>query len=204
MKLKRISSILLLMMFFSITILSVNFDVGMSVLTNNIEPGFNMALRTGFRADNFDFSFDFRPSFDEGINLVSITDVSANLANFNNSIIVSGGILWINDNIDIEIEPDENDDEDLDPIIVSSSSININIGITYNIDTFYAKLYLMYPLSGAFIDLSEGLNLTDFFALKFTYYIPKPANFKDDLIIEFRFTRFRRDFSLFLSTPFGF
>jgi hypothetical protein len=190
---KKFFILFFILIIFSISSLAINFDIGMSILTSNIENNFNMALRTGINSENFLLSFDFSPNFEDGISLISITEISAKLIDFSEQIRLDMGILWLNDQLFIPGETE--DDEDI-PV----SSINLNLGITYFIENFYGKLFIMYPLWGNF---EETLDLTNYLALKVGYIVPKPQNFKDDLIVELRLSKYRIDLSLFLSTPIG-
>jgi len=163
-----------------------SFNYGLSILTD--EVGFNWALRTGFEADQFKLYFDLNPNFDGGLNMTSITDLDLKLADINEMVSISAGVLWLNDRPTQEyVDNNQN-----------RSTIFANIGFNFDIQNVSAKLGVGYPVN---FDFQPTTNIIDYLNLRMTYTIPKPANFIDDLKIQFRFTKLRRDISLFISTP---
>lgn len=180
-------SFLILLSFFMFFILSFSnsFSYGISIMT---DENVNWALRTGFESEQLKLSFDLSPDFEGGLTIISITDIDLKLAEMNEMIDISAGVLWLNDRPTQEyIDADEN-----------RSTIFANVGFNFNVENVEAKLGIGYPVN---LDFEPTTNILDYLNLRIAYTFPKPADFIDDLKIQFRFTKLRRDFSLFISTP---
>lgn len=148
----------------------------------------NWALRTGFDSEQFKLYFDLSPKFDEELSMITITDIDLKLADLNELINLSAGVLWLNDR----------PTEELINSKINRSVIFANVGFNFHIENVSAKLGIGYPVSQDFVLTT---NIIDYLNLRMTYTVPKPANFIDDLKLQFRFTKLRRDISIFISTP---
>ncbi|BBE30089.1 hypothetical protein OSSY52_02300 [Tepiditoga spiralis] len=170
--------IIIFLLLIGIISFSININTGISVLTDKKS---NVALNFGFNSKTFDFAFDMYPDFTTQVKLTTITDISVLISKINNNINVEGGIIWFNDN------PTGTKERSL-PFIYA--------GFKYEESLFFGKLYFGYPLQE-----NVSLDLADYLILKAGVTIPKPQNFIDDIKIEFRFTKDRKDFSIYISTP---
>ena len=173
---KRIIIIFLLLI--EVISFSIKVNTGISVLTDKTSK---VALNFGFNSKTFDFSFDMYPDFTAQVKLTTITDISVLISKINDNIDVEGGVIWFNDN------PTGTKERSL-PFVYT--------GFKYEEPLFFGKLYFGYPLQD-----NVSLNLADYLILKAGVTVPKPQNFIDDIKIEFRFTKERKDFSIYISTP---
>ncbi|PNS00489.1 hypothetical protein X927_02895 [Petrotoga mexicana DSM 14811] len=148
------------------------YDLGFSLLNPD---EFKFALRSGLESDSFNFDFDLSPTFEEKtLSLTMISDISAKIFDINSNTFLDGGLLW-------------GYSED--------SSWNFAYGgLNFNFNNIYGKLYVGYPFNNTD-------NLMNYFAIKFGYVVPKPADFIDDLKLELRVINGRIDFSIFLVEP---
>jgi hypothetical protein len=180
-------SLVVFLSIFSFFIIGVSnsFNYGMTIMT---DENVNWALRTGFDSEQFKLHFDLSPDFGEELNIITITDLDLKLADLNDMVSLSAGILWLNDRPSQEyIDAGEN-----------RSTIFANVGFNFHVQNVSAKMGIGYPVSQ---DFEPTTNIIDYLNLRMTYTVPKPANFIDDLKLQFRFTKLRRDISIFISTP---
>ncbi|WP_129409983.1 hypothetical protein [Marinitoga lauensis] len=175
-------TLLFLFLLFSLIIFSVNFDIGMSILTG--ENNWNMALKLGLEESNFEFSSDVTyvstPSFD----FLTVIDISTSILKINNNSNIDFGIAWFNDRITKEATQNR-------------SIFLMYSGLRFNLENLALKAGFGYPLS----QKEYSTNLVDYMFFKITYIVPPPEDFIDDLKIQFRFLNGRKDFSLFFSEP---
>ncbi|PNS00292.1 hypothetical protein X928_05110 [Petrotoga miotherma DSM 10691] len=148
------------------------YDVGFSLL--NYPDGFKFALKSGLESDSFNLDFDLSPNFAETFSLITVTDVSAKLLDINPNTFLDVGLLWVYG-------------EDF-PGTLAYGGFNLNF------NNILGKLYVGYP----FNNTDDPLN---YFAIKFGYVVPKPADFIDDLKLDLRVVNGRIDFSIFLVEP---
>jgi len=181
---KSILVILSLVMIFALSF-SNSFSYGLSIMT---DENVNWALRTGFESEQFKLSFDLSPDFEGGLTIISITDIDLKLAEMNEMIDISAGILWLSDRPTQDFIDDD----------VNRSTIFANVGFNFIVENVDAKLGIGYPVN---LDFEPTTDILDYLNLRISYTFSKPGNFIDDLKIQFRFTKLRRDFSLFISTP---
>ncbi|MFA6639521.1 MAG: hypothetical protein WCS23_03155 [Defluviitoga tunisiensis] len=166
-----ISAIVLL---FSLLCFSqVRYDLGFSVLNEKSE--FDLALRVGLESNDFNFSFDFSPSFNDTLSLITIMDVSAKIWEINDNLSLDAGLLWMNDK--------------------SKRGTYAYSALDIYFKGISSKICVGYP----FKSKKEFL---DYFVIKIGYEVPKPLNFIDDLKMELRLVNGRIDFSIFLVEPF--
>jgi len=179
------SFLILSIIFIFIFGLSNSFNYGLTIMT---DEQVNWALRTGFDSEQFKLYFDLSPNFGEELNMITITDLDLKLADLNDMIGLSAGVLWLNDRPTQDyIDAGEN-----------RSAIFANVGFNFHVQNVSAKLGVGYPVGQ---DFEPTTNIIDYLNLRMTYTVPKPANFIDDLKLQFRFTKLRRDISIFISTP---
>ncbi|HOO74154.1 MAG: hypothetical protein H7A31_02805 [Thermotogae bacterium] len=171
--------------FFSVCIFSQsNFNIGGTILT---DTGWHMAVKLGAGDENFDLSMDISPLSVTPLSLITVTDFSVNLAKAFENTYLNTGILWLND------RPFPDADSNRSILFVYG-------GLNYGNNNFYGKLSFGYPLSS---ETLTTFDLTDYLFIKIGYNLPKPTNFKDELKIEFRFARGRKDISVYFSEPIG-
>jgi hypothetical protein len=174
--------ILIISLLFSVSIFSVNFDIGMSILTGL--DNWNMGLKLGLEESNFEFSSDITYISTPDFNFLTVLDVSTSILKINNYSNVDFGIAWFNDRITKDATQNR-------------SIFLMYSGIKFNTENLSLKFGFGYPLS----QKEYSTNLVDYMFLKMTYIVPPPEDFIDDLKIEFRFLNGRKDFSLYFSEP---
>lgn len=171
-----------LIIVFNITIFSINFDIGMSILTG--EDNWNMALKLGLEQDNFDFSSDISYVSTPDFSFITILDVSTSILKINDNSNIDFGIAWFNDRIT------ENATQ-------NRSIFLMYTGLKVNLENLSLKAGFGYPLS----QKEYSTNLVDYMFFKINYIVPPPEDFIDDLKLEFRFLNGKKDFSIYFSEP---
>ncbi|WGS65529.1 hypothetical protein [Marinitoga aeolica] len=173
-----------LFLLFGLVIFSINFDIGMTILTG--ENNWNMALMLGLEESNFEFSSDITYVSTPSFNFLTVIDVSTSILQINNNSNIDFGIAWFNDRITKEATENR-------------SIFLMYSGLKLKEKNFSIKAGFGYPLS----QKEYSTNLVDYMFFKITYIVPPPEDFIDDLKIQFRFLNGRKDFSLFFSEPIG-
>ncbi|SHE38397.1 hypothetical protein SAMN02745164_00339 [Marinitoga hydrogenitolerans DSM 16785] len=170
--------------FINIVAFSVNFNIGMSILTG--EDNWNMGLKLGLEEDNFEFSSDVTYISTPNFNFLTILDVSTSILKINDNSNIDFGIAWFNDRITQDATQNR-------------SIFLMYTGLKLKLENLSLKAGFGYPLS----QKEYSTNLMDYMFFKITYIVPPPEHFIDDLKLEFRFINGRKDFSLFFSEPIG-
>jgi len=169
---RRIGFILVLLLLFVSLYSQTSYNMGFSIL--NYSDDFKFALRSGLKADAFNLDFDLGPNFGQTFSLITITDISAKIWEFDEFIFFDMGLLWTYGRGF--------------PGTLAYGGLNLNF------QNILTKLYVGYPFNAT----DEFLN---YFALKVEYTVPKPADFIDDLKFQIRAVNGRFDFSVFLVEP---
>jgi hypothetical protein len=161
---------------------SINFDIGMSILTG--ENNWNMGLRLGLEESNFEFSSDITYVSTPDFSFITVIDVSTSILKINDYSNIDFGISWFNDRITKEAT-------------VNRSIFLMYSGLKLTLENISLKAGFGYPLSQE----TYSTNLTDYMFFKISYIVPPPEDFIDDLKLEFRFINGRKDFSIYFSEP---
>lgn len=170
---KKIVVLIILILLSLLTFSQISYDLGFAILNEGKE--FNFALRLGLESEDFNFSFDLSPHFNDELSLITITDVSAKIWQINNKAYLDVGFLWMNDK--------------------ANRGTFAYGGLNLDFKGIFAKLCVGYPFK-------ENKEFLDYFVLKLGYLVPKPMNFIDDLKMELRLVNGRIDLSIYLVEPF--